>query len=96
MPGENSNGKMLVRGIQEGAVLPSCELAAGLSVPLVTLSLSRMQLGAGGNSWTERMLRLRDELGPFRLAYLEMLLRRADEEASADPGEEHTACLASN
>jgi hypothetical protein len=38
------------------------------------------------------MLRLRDELGPFRLAYLEMLLRAADEMASADPGLEATTC----
>jgi CRISPR-associated endonuclease/helicase Cas3 len=37
----------------------------------------------GAGSWTESALRLRDELGPFRLAYLEMLLRIADETASA-------------
>jgi CRISPR-associated endonuclease/helicase Cas3 len=37
----------------------------------------------GAASWTDRVLRLRDELGPFRLAYLEMLLRIADETASA-------------
>ena len=29
------------------------------------------------------MLRLRDEIGPFRLAYLEAVLRAADERASA-------------
>jgi CRISPR-associated endonuclease/helicase Cas3 len=45
------------------------------------LTLARVALGSG--SWTERVLRLRDDLGPFRLAYLEMLLRAADEEANA-------------
>jgi CRISPR-associated endonuclease/helicase Cas3 len=34
-------------------------------------------------SWAERMLRLRERLGPFRLAFLEALLRSADERASA-------------
>ena len=37
----------------------------------------------GEPSWIERTLRLRDELGPFRLAYFEALLRGADERASA-------------
>ena len=39
----------------------------------------------GHPSWAERMLRLRDcsNLGPFRLAYLEAILRAADCRASA-------------
>ena len=96
MPGENANGKIVVRGIQNGDVLPPCEVASGTVVPGVRLALALMQFGAAGNSWTERMLRVRDKLGPFRLAYLEMLLRSADEGASADPGPEHTPCLTSN
>ena len=59
--------------------------ATGVSVPPVQLSLAVMEFGAEGGSWTDRMLHLRDKLGPFRLAYLEMLLRAADEAASADP-----------
>jgi CRISPR-associated endonuclease/helicase Cas3 len=42
----------------------------------------------GGASWTERALRLRDALGPFRLAYLEMLLRAADERGSEKAGKD--------
>lgn len=38
------------------------------------------ELGAG--SWSERVARLRDRLGPFRLAYLETLVRVADWRAS--------------
>jgi CRISPR-associated endonuclease/helicase Cas3 len=43
-----------------------------------------MQLGEG--SWLERTLRLRDDpaLGPFRLAYLETLVRVADWRASEE------------
>jgi CRISPR-associated endonuclease/helicase Cas3 len=88
MPGEK--GK--VRGIQDGDILPVCELAPGLFVPQATLSLAVMEFGAAGGSWTERMLRLREEFGPFRLAFLEMLLRAADEKASAEPNPEEAAC----
>jgi len=36
----------------------------------------------GQPSWVERMIGLREWVGPFRLAYLEMLLRAADMRAS--------------
>ncbi len=93
MPGEREDdGVAVARGIKEDDRLDRCELAAGVQAPPVTLSLRVMQFGAENGSWTDRMLRLRDELGPFRLAYLEMLLRAADEMASADPGLEATTC----
>lgn len=93
MPGEReAGGKPIARGIHEGDVLPACELAAGVTVPEVALSLAVMEFGADGGSWSDRMLRLRDRLGPFRLAYLEMLLRAADEAASANPRLEAAAC----
>ncbi len=97
MPGEQEvNGRARARGIDHGDLLPGCETATGVLAPSVTLSLDVMEFGARGGSWTERMLRLRDELGPFRLAYLEMLLRTADEEASGDQGSECTQCPSSN
>ncbi len=97
MPGEREEGGMAVaRGIREGDTLRECELATGIRVPALRLSLAVMEFGAEGGSWTERMLRVRDELGPFRLAYLEMLLRSADELASADQGLEFTICPKSN
>jgi CRISPR-associated endonuclease/helicase Cas3 len=39
-----------------------------------------MKLGEGpsGQSWLARVLALRSVLGPFRLTFLEMLLRVAD------------------
>jgi CRISPR-associated endonuclease/helicase Cas3 len=37
---------------------------------------------AGAPSWVERVIALREQLGPFRLAYLEALVRAADVRAS--------------
>jgi CRISPR-associated endonuclease/helicase Cas3 len=74
------------RGIREGDVLPACRPATGVSCPEVTLSLDPMKMGLATSesvSWTDRVLGLLGQLGPFRLAYLEMLLRAADERASA-------------
>jgi CRISPR-associated endonuclease/helicase Cas3 len=81
MPGERDNGKTCVRGLWQGDTLPECSLGSGVTRGPSVLNLEPVMLGNG--SWTERALRLRDELGPFRLAYLEMLLRAADEAASA-------------
>ena len=54
-----------------------------------TLDLGVMALGAprGQMSWSDRALRLRDrdDVGPFRLGYLEALVRLADWRASANP-----------
>lgn len=88
MPGETASERTRVRGIAEGDTLPAAQIATGCQVPPVTLSLESLSLGLnGGNamSWIDRVIRLRDSLGPFRLAYLETLLRAADERASAQP-----------
>ena len=91
LPGEEKpNGvKRFARGIWDLDLLPSVDLG-GTIAPEVSLSLELMELGlceeppfANQPSWAERMLRLRDNLGPFRLAFLETLLRCADERASA-------------
>jgi CRISPR-associated endonuclease/helicase Cas3 len=81
MPGERDTGSVCVRGVREGDSLLECSLGGGVVRAESTLSLGPVMLG--NSSWTERALRLRDDLGPFRLAYLEMLLRAADEAASA-------------
>ena len=47
------------------------------------LSLARIGLSQNGKrSWLERSLGLLEWLGPFRLAYLEAILRAADMRAS--------------
>lgn len=66
-------------GICDGDELPTVELG-GEQCPAVKLDLSLMRLGTG--SWSGRALQLRDTLGPFRLAYLEAVLRAADQRVS--------------
>ncbi|WP_319409590.1 CRISPR-associated helicase Cas3' [uncultured Desulfosarcina sp.] len=79
------------RGVWEGDVLPETVLEGGHKVPETIMDLSYMEFGDGpkGPSWTSRMIALRDDknLGPFRLSYLEGLLRAADWRASAKAGD---------
>jgi len=83
-PEPGAEGLRFAHGIHDGDVLPTVDLGAGVVVPAQTLSLAYMDLGDGdrGSSWADRMLRLLEETGPFRLAYLEMLVRVADWRAS--------------
>ncbi|HON07138.1 MAG TPA: CRISPR-associated helicase Cas3' [Verrucomicrobiota bacterium] len=86
MPDEKTDNDnvRIARGIQDGDVLPSLQLD-GETVPETKLDLDLMEIGAGrhGASWLERMIKLRDNFGPFKLAYLEALIRSADGRASA-------------
>lgn len=77
--------RRFARGVWDGDGLPETNLGGGVAAPAVTLSLEPMELGlceeppfAGQPSWVERMIRLRNTIGPFRLAYLEAVLRAAD------------------
>lgn len=87
-PGEEPPGsdpsKRFAHGVHDGDLLPSVDLGSGVAVPEQTLSLACMELGGGapGASWADRMLLLLEEHGPFRLAYVEMLIRIADWRAS--------------
>lgn len=86
------SGRLFARGVWEGDSLPEVDLGDGVVVPPTVLSLDYMALGGSdrvGESWTARMTGLRDsgEWGPFRLAYLEAVVRAADERASGAPGD---------
>jgi CRISPR-associated endonuclease/helicase Cas3 len=75
---------LFARGIWQGDKLPPASLGE-LKTPEISLDLSFMQMGEGphGPSWLARTIALRDQVGPFRLAALETLLRAADARASA-------------
>ncbi|MDA1277989.1 MAG: CRISPR-associated endonuclease Cas3'' [Verrucomicrobia bacterium] len=76
--------RLFARGIWHGDTLPSVTIG-DITTPAVTLDLSFMKMGAGehGPSWLARTVALRDRVGPFRLAYLETILRAADARASS-------------
>ena len=68
-------------------VLPAADLGGNVTVPQTEIDLAIAQMGITENGeipWLERTLALRDskDLGPFRLAYLEALVRAADVRAS--------------
>jgi CRISPR-associated endonuclease/helicase Cas3 len=87
-PGE----KRQARGVRDDDTVAACQIPAAdlktaIMAPEVTLSLDLMELGLSprhGASWRERMQLLLERLGPFRLAYLEGLLRAADCRASIE------------
>lgn len=66
------------RGVWENDEIPAIDFA---EIPKQTLSLDCMELG--NNSWTSRAIALLQEYGPFRLAFLEALVRIADWRGSA-------------
>ncbi|MGI8632842.1 MAG: type I-G CRISPR-associated helicase/endonuclease Cas3g [Solirubrobacterales bacterium] len=70
-------------GILDGEHLPAVETPLG-TLPATVLDLSCMAMGAP-RSWSAAVVALRDDpaMGPFRLAFLEALVRVADWRASA-------------
>ena len=86
VPKDDRAGARFARGIWEGDELPSFDLAGGEYWEGGSLLLSIMELGWDDlthESWTERTRELLRQLGPFRLAWLETVLRIADWRASA-------------
>lgn len=92
-PPQGDGDRPVVLGVWDGDRLPPVEVPGG-TVPASTLDLAVLAMGddaQGRPSWSRRTLALRDrtDLGPFRLAFLEALVRLADWRASAtaDAGE---------
>ncbi len=94
MPGESPPtgdlGPRFARGIWEGEEIPAVDLPGGGRTRATRLRLDLMELGRGemGSSWSERTRSLLERHGPFRLAWLETLVRLADWRASAAEQEE--------
>lgn len=85
-PTSHRDQARFARGIWEGDELPAFDLGNGERWEGGDLRLSVMELGwddISRESWTERTRELLARLGPFRLAWLETLVRVADWRASA-------------
>lgn len=82
--------KRRCRGVQDDDCLPACDLpdaanpSNGFKAAAVKLNLGLMEPfdPRYGRSWTDRMRDLLEVMGPFRLSYLECLVRAADRRAS--------------
>ncbi|MBN2723419.1 MAG: CRISPR-associated helicase Cas3' [Deltaproteobacteria bacterium] len=73
------------RGVFEGDELPRVNLTSSLMEEPVKINLSYLELGENpvtGLSWLARVLKLREKYGPFKLCFLESLLRISDWRAS--------------
>lgn len=86
LPGESEppDARLFARGVWDGDVLPELAFNDGEVLPATELKLDLMRLGEGrqGPSWITRTRRLLNDLGPFRLAWFEALVRIADWRAS--------------
>lgn len=79
------SGLRIARGVQDGDPLPELRCGGEISRS-IELDLGPMEMGENESarpSWSARMQELLAEYGPFRLGYLEALLRMADWRASA-------------
>ncbi|MDE2718975.1 MAG: CRISPR-associated helicase Cas3', partial [Chloroflexota bacterium] len=99
LPGERRNNKdsnpdadkLLGYRVSEPETLPPVDLGQRRRVPETALDMSIAQIGLSDNgcrSWLERSLTLLERFGPFRLAYLEAIVRAADMRASAEEQKE--------
>jgi len=80
-----------IRGIRDGEELPSLMLATNegdyVDLPSSALNLAPSAVGLNmftGRGWTERVLGLLERHGAFRLAWMEAILRAADQRASRE------------
>jgi CRISPR-associated endonuclease/helicase Cas3 len=75
-------------GTREGETLSAVDLGGGVQTLPCTLSLDQFRIGSkdGKCNWVDRTIALRDDpsIGPFRLAYLELVVRLADWRASKE------------
>jgi CRISPR-associated endonuclease/helicase Cas3 len=92
-PKDQESGEDRIHGVLRTDHLPEVVLTAGsgsaAKLARLELSLSLAELGLGtlyGSSWGERVGKLLARHGPFKLAYLEALLRAADVRASMQGG----------
>lgn len=86
IPGESwpGDGRAFMLGCWQDDELPAVALGAGVVTDESELDLAPLELGSDdGETYTDMALGQLEQLGPYRLAYLEALLRTADQRTSA-------------
>jgi CRISPR-associated endonuclease/helicase Cas3 len=82
LPDDHRPDRLVCLGVAHGDPFPGATVAGEVFEPC-SIDLSLLRMGdLEETTWIERALDLLEELGPFRLAYLEALLRAADQRAS--------------
>jgi len=84
LPARLPSETKIARGVWDRSKINAANLGDGVSIPDLEVDLSVMEMGEG--SWLEKTLALRDKHGPFRLSFMEALLRSADIRASIQEG----------
>lgn len=86
------DAQLRIRGVRDGDILPAMVLRDGSGnlheLPASVLDLSPASCGLSprtGSSWTERILGLLERHGSFSLAWMEALVRAADQRISRKP-----------
>lgn len=89
---KSRDSHLRIRGLRDGDILPPLCLADPEgrihTLPATPLDLAPASVGLSsttGASWSERVLGLLQRHGPFTLAWLEALLRAADQRATRRP-----------
>ena len=86
LPTDTASNALL--GNRDGELVPSVDLGSRAVSPAFYIDLSPFRIGASGAepTWVERVADLRDDpaIGPFRLGFLELLVRLADWRASRE------------
>lgn len=88
-PGEGiGSATQSVLGCVDGDFLPEADLGSGCVQVRASIRLDPLQLGTdAGPTYTDMAVALVDEIGPIRLAYMEAMLRTADQRRSARENE---------
>jgi len=83
------DGRGFVLGCWEGDEMPEVDLGGGVRGVATTLSLVSLELGSDdGETYTDMALAALERLGPYRLSFLEAILRTADRRRSAEEAAE--------
>jgi CRISPR-associated endonuclease/helicase Cas3 len=86
LPGEAwpDDRRAFMLGCWSGDEIPDVDVGGGATVPGCRLDLRPLELGAEvGETYTDMALELLGRLGPYRLSFLETILRTADQRTSA-------------